>query len=274
MNCRAYRMCSNDCSINFQKKMKKYILTICVAAVAFLSACKKENNIETSEKGSFTLEFENVVNGDPLVLNSVSYKNANGDDYQISVFKYYVSNVSLTKSDGTTYNIPESYFLIDASNPLTFLNEIKDIPTGDYTKISFLIGVDKARNLAGAQTGALDPVNGMFWTWNSGYIFVKLEGNSPQSTAANKSLTFHIGGIVDPNNTIRTFSTAFNPLNPLRIRTDKKPQLHFKANAASLFTGKQKINFATLNFTMGGANSVVVADNYTNGLFELDHIHN
>lgn len=256
--------------MNLQKLI---IPTLCFFSFLHLS-CKKENNIEPTATGAMTLEFDNTVNSNPLVLNTQNYTNANGDSFTISVFKYYVSNIILSKADGSNYLIPESYILVDAAKPNSLLNSFDGIPAGDYTSISFTIGVDKARNLAGAQTGALDPALGMFWTWNSGYIFVKLEGTSPQSTAANKSLTFHIGGIVDPNNTIRTFSTNFSAANPLRIRADKKPQLHFKVNAAALFTGKQNISFATLNFTMGGANSVIVADNYANGLFQLDHIHN
>lgn len=249
------------------------IYTFLLFTTVFIS-CKKEETPTINEKGSFVLEFENLVNETPLVLNTQSYKNAKGDNFNISVFKYYISNVSLTKEDGSVYKIPESYLLVDASKPASLLNSLTDIPAGDYTQISFTIGVDKERNLAGAQTGALDPALGMFWTWNSGYIFVKFEGSSPQSTATNNSLTFHIGGIVDPNNTIRTYAKVFTTGNPLRIRADKKPQIHFKVNAASLFTGKQNISFANLNFTMGGANSVIVADNYVNGLFQFDHIHN
>ena len=250
------------------------ILYILLFLTTALLSCKKEEIVTPNEKGSFALEFENLVNEIPLILNTQTYKNANGDSFNISVFKYYISNISLTKDDGTVYKVPESYFLIDAAKSASLLNSLTDIPVGDYTQIAFTIGVDKERNLAGAQTGALDPTLGMFWTWNSGYIFVKLEGNSPQSTATNNSLTFHIGGIADPNNTIRTYSKVFASGNPLRIRADKKPQIHFKVNVASLFTGKQNISFANLNFTMGGANSVVVADNYVNGLFQFDHIHN
>lgn len=238
-------------------------------------ACKKDHQeVEIKEKGTFTLEFENTVSGKPLVLNSQNYINGHGDSYTISVFKYYVSNVKLSKADGSIFNIPESYILVDASKPSSSFIKMADIPAGDYTSISYTIGVDKDRNLAGAQTGALDPALGMFWTWNSGYIFVKLEGKSPQSTATDKSLTFHIGGIVDPNNTIRTFSASFNAANPLRVRKDKMPQVHFKVDAGSLFNGKQNINFTDLNFTMGGAKSVIIADNYAGSLFQLDHIHN
>jgi hypothetical protein len=250
-----------------------FMLIFAAIAISFTS-CKKEKITEIDEKGNFVIEFDNVVNDVSLVLDSKDYVNASGETFKVSAFKYYVSNISLTKSDGSVYKVPECYILVDAAKASTLLNELKDVPVGDYTSISFIIGVDKERNLAGAQTGALDPAQGMFWTWNSGYIFVKMEGTSPQSTAADKSLTFHIGGIVDPNNTIRTFSTDFTTGNPLRIRTDKKPQLHFKVNVASLFTGKENISFANLNLTMGGANSVRIADNYVNGLFKLDHIHN
>lgn len=260
--------------IYFKMNLQKLILPALCFFLLFSISCKKETNVEPNTTGAITLEFENTVNNIPLVLNTQNYTNANGDSFTISVFKYYVSNIILSKADGSTYALPESYVLVDAAKSNSLINVFNEIPTGDYTSISFTIGVDKARNLAGAQTGALDPALGMFWTWNSGYIFVKLEGTSPQSTAANKSLTFHIGGIVDPNNTIRTFSTNFSSANPLRIRADKKPQLHFKVNAAALFTGKQNISFANLNFTMGGTNSAIIADNYANGLFQLDHIHN
>jgi hypothetical protein len=258
----------------FKMNNRFTILYTLLFITSIFISCKKEKKITPNEKGAFALEFENSVNETPLILNTHSYKNANGDSFNISVFKYYVSNVSLTKDDGSVYKVPESYFLIDATKPASLLNSLTDIPTGDYTQIAFTIGIDKERNLAGAQTGALDPTLGMFWTWNSGYIFVKFEGSSPQSTAANNSLTFHIGGIAEPNNTIRTYSKVFATGNPLRIRTDKKPQIHFRVNAASLFTGKQNVSFANLNFTMGGANSALVADNYVNGLFQLDHIHN
>ncbi|WP_316930094.1 MbnP family protein, partial [Hymenobacter sp. IS2118] len=49
--------------------------------------------------------------------------------------------------------------------PASQLLALKDIPVGDYQSVSFTVGVDSARNVAGAQTGALDPNNGMFWTW-------------------------------------------------------------------------------------------------------------
>ena len=255
-------------------KLHQYLLALLCPIMLFSSCKKSGDEITADTKSSFTIEFEHQVNGAALALNTTNYKNAKGEDFKINIFKYYVSNIKLSKADGTTYLIPESYFLIDESKRDSKMITLNNVPTGDYTRIEYTIGVDYARNFAGAQTGALDPINGMFWTWNSGYIFVKLEGTSPQSTASNNAITFHIGGVIDPNNTIRTFSAEINAANPLRIRTDAKPNMHFIVNAAALFTGVSDVSFATLNFTMGGANSVVVANNYAKGLFRLDHIHN
>ena len=54
------------------------------------------------------------------------------------------------------------------------------MPAGNYNSLSFLLGVDSMHNVSGAQTGALDPANDMFWTWNSGYVMAKMEGASPR----------------------------------------------------------------------------------------------
>jgi len=46
----------------------------------------------------------------------------------------------------------------------------------------------------------------MFWTWNSGYIFFKLEGNSPVSTQPNGKIEYHIGGFQSPTSAIRKYT--------------------------------------------------------------------
>ena len=38
------------------------------------------------------------------------------------------------------------------------------------------LGVDSVLNYNGVHEGALDPINGMYWTWQTGYIHCKLEG--------------------------------------------------------------------------------------------------
>lgn len=218
------------------------------------------------------LHFHNVVNGTPLRFKDSlnRYTNANGDDFYVTTFKYYVSNIVLTRTDGDTVAIPDSYFLVNGADSSTFVQELAQVPTGKYKSISFIIGVDSIRNFAGAQTGCLDPAKGMFWTWKSGYIFVKMEGVSTRSTSKMNRLTFHIGGALSPTNTIRSFSQKLP--GRLKIKEGRNPEININADVAALFKGKTTIDFSTLSFTMGGPKSVMVADNYVNGLFTVTSI--
>lgn len=250
--------------------LAKYPAYLALALLSFFAlSCKEDPAVAPNLPGNVVLEFDNVVGLDSLALDAREYTNANGDRFKVSMFKYYISNIILTKADGTEYQQPESYYLIDQSNPASKLVTLQDVPAGEYTSLTFTVGVDSARNVAGAQTGALDPTNGMFWTWDTGYVFLKLEGTSPQSP--NGGLVFHIGGFQQPHNTIRTVSPALNN-QKIRVEASLAPEVHLKADVLQLFQGVNPIKFAELATTMGGENSVKVADNYVN-MFTVDHIH-
>lgn len=84
-----------------------------------------------------------------------------------------------------------------SSFSITFKNE-------DFDYLSFSIGIDSSTNVAGILDGALDPIKGMYWAWNSGYINFKLEGTSSKSTEKSKRFEFHLGGYLAPYQTIQT----------------------------------------------------------------------
>lgn len=245
--------------------MKTLILSSIIAMGFFVSAIR--NNPEKSRvlSGSLSVEFNNTVDGAPLILGNKTYKNAHGDAFTITEFKYYISNIKLTDEQGNRVTIPESYYLVDQSNLKSLKINLTNVPAATYKKISFIIGVDSLRNLRGSQTGALDPANKMYWSWNSGYIFVKLTGISPQ--APEHKLRFDVGGIQPNTNTIR--SQSFNLLKPVAVTAKSAAKLKFDVNAAALFKGKETIDFATMNRCMGGPKAVVIANNYQNGMFRL-----
>lgn len=155
------------------------------------------------QRPNLSIRFVNYVNGQPLVTDS-GYTNVHHENFTIHLLKYYISNITLHTTSHTIYQEKNSYHLTDdadSSSKKILLN----LPPGSYDTISFLIGVDSLKNVSGAQTGALDPLNSMFWTWNSGYIMLKMEGVSPQSSALNNKIEYHIGG----------FSGAFNSLKKI-----------------------------------------------------------
>lgn len=220
--------------------------------------------------GEVEMEFENVAGNAAVQLNSTTpYTTAAGDQFTITALRYYISNIKLKKADGSEFVQRESYYLIDQGIENSHKFTIPNVPLGDYNGVTFTIGVDSTRNVSGAQVGALAPSD-MFWTWNSGYIYTKLEGRSTQS--ANGAIIFHIGGFKSPNNTIRTVSPAMNN-NVIQVREGRTPEVHFKADVLKMFTGPNTIRFATSNNVMGGADAVKVANNQAAGMFTLDHIH-
>lgn len=239
--------------------------------VLLFSGFKKKTQSNT---GQIVLHFKNMVNERPLLLNDSShvYYNANGDDFYVTTFKYYISNIVLTKTNGDTVQMPDSYFLINAADSSTLTQQLAGVPAGKYKAISFLIGVDSLRNFAGAQSGCLDPAKGMFWSWKSGYIFVKMEGVSSKSASRKNRLTFHIGGATDPDNTIREFSQDL-PAR-LKIKNNRVADMNIDVNAAALFMGNSTVKFSDLSHTMGGPKSVIVADNYARGLFRVSGVKN
>jgi hypothetical protein len=261
------------------KNIFKVLLISSVVALTF-TGCKKDDDDSTPvgpttySSGDVTMDFTNTAGTSNLdVSGATNYTNEAGESFAVTKFKYYVSNVKLIKQDGSVFSVPESYYLIDEADQTTVTPVLPSIPGGIYTGIRYTIGVDSARNVSGSQTGALDPANGMFWTWNSGYIFVKMEGTSTASS--NGNLIFHIGGFKESNNTNALRNVEFNFPSPyLTVNGSREAEIHIIADVLKMFKGTQTVSFATNNFQMSpGGFALTMANNYQN-MFTFDHIHN
>lgn len=235
-----------------------------------LLGCAKSPGPAAGPTGSLYLELEPSVGAAPLQLNAGTYANGNGEQFTVSAFKYYLSNVKLRRVDGSQYAVPDSYFLVDVAQAGSQHITLPGVPAGEYTGLSFVVGVDSARNVAGAQTGALDPVHGMFWDWNSGYIFMRLEGTSPAS--ATGRLLFAIMGFQRPYNALRTIGLPFGGAT-VTVSPDHEPEIHLRVDVQKMFVGPTPLRFADVYDSEGGPSAVRVATNYAAGMFTLAHIH-
>ncbi len=191
-----------------------------------------------------------------LALDSAEYTNELGQNFRITKLKYYLSNFCFKSKNGKEFKIDGTCLINEedpASKELSF-----NIPVGeDYNSLEFIIGVDSLHNCSGAQSGALDPINAMFWTWNSGYIFLKLEGTSPSSTSPGHVFEYHIGGYTHPHNSIRKVSL------PLSTDISHSPaHLTLRADLLELLKTPTQIDFSTLSSVTDSKNAGLVADNY------------
>jgi hypothetical protein len=142
----------------------------------------------------------------------------------------------------------------------------------NYNSIAFTIGVDSIRNVSGAQTGALDPAKGMFWTWNSGYIMAKLEGNSIVSNEPNQVFEYHIGGFSGSENVVEKVKLRF-PLNDaISFHKGGRTQMLINANANAWFSGPNPLSIAvTPVCATPGSLAKSIAANYAN-MFQVINI--
>ena len=215
-------------------------------------------------QNNFQIQFTHLVGNQPLVLGNTKYTNMYGEKFTVSKFNYYISNIRLKKANGSWWKQPNSYYLVQSNKPASQKITIPNVPKGTYNEISFLIGVDEKRNTSGAQEGALDPANGMFWSWNTGYVFLKLEGNT-MVNQGGKTITqkflFHCGGFNFKHNNIKKKRLNLRRL-PLKVGTGQVVPLKIKVDIQKFFGGVKPVQIRRNLRLMSPARAAKVADNY------------
>lgn len=235
-------------------------------------ACNIDTNKPVPEpyKYKIKINFLPIVGTTPFSLNT-PYATGLGESFTATKLKWYTSN---WQANNTSVQVPvlQNYFLADAATN-TFSTTIQ-AAAAQINKLSFLLGVDSLRNVSGVQEGALDPLNAMFWTWNSGYIMFKLEGTSPQSTLVNNKLEYHVGGFSGAFNALRTVNFNLPSNQLLTINPSRPSEIDITVNLQKLFSATHNINIAT-NASCHQPNnfSAKIADNYSQ-IFTIKTVRN
>lgn len=170
----------------------------------------------------------------PLELDSSTVL---GDDLPITItaFRFYVGHCEAHRN-GEWVSVDTAYHLVDAADPLSWAIDAGDA-LASADSISFLLGVDSLTNVSGSFGGDLDPIKGMYWAWNSGYINLKLEGNSPASPYPARAFELHLGGYLPPFASVQRITLPV-PERPLNVLVDVMPLLtaagiHTRCNVMS-----------------------------------------
>ena len=206
------------------------------------------------------LSFRFVANGSPLKPET-DYINPFGERYQVRTLMFYVSRVRLSNSEDTTTKDDEGYHLVDYSNAA--LHEVSmKAPKGVYDSIQFMVGVDHVHNTSGAQTGALDPLHGMFWTWNSGYIFAKFEGLGALPSGTEISFAHHVGGFRPGEDAQRLVRLTVPSTRPIKVSDQHPSHVEITVEVSRWFNGSHALSLKKYPTVMTpGTKSMLVADN-------------
>lgn len=206
------------------------------------------------------LSFRFVANGTPLKPDT-DYINQFGERYQVRTLMFYVSRVRLSSSEDTSTSYDESYHLVDYSDAASHQVLVR-APEGIYDTIQFMVGVDTFHNTSGAQTGALDPLHGMFWTWNSGYIFAKFEGLGVLPSGTDFSFAHHVGGFRPGEDAQRLVSLTMPSNQIVEVSGQHPSQIEITVEVSRWFNGKHALSLKEYPRVMTpGAKAMLVADN-------------
>lgn len=181
-----------------------------------LNACKKDKPAPTppivetppvDESIHLTMKLNPIFNGNTVTLGS-TFTTVEGYPFQLTNLKFLISDLI---NNGNTL-IPAAKFDW-AEDGLTVFSTTGD-PTL-YQKLSGNLGVDSVTNhLDPISFPTTDPlyltnINDMHWSWNPGYIFIKVEGKYDTIIGSSNfplSFLFHIGK--DENKQIFQWNTV------------------------------------------------------------------
>ena len=169
-----------------------------VLLIVILFACKKDKPSEpepTQPVVKSGVYVQPVFGSENFVLDSV-YINADGYRVKFTDIKFYATN---WENNG---NVLIDAALFDYRETGTFLGKING-GSENFSALNGNIGVGVDRNHSDPSLFPSDsPLNimnvgTMFWSWNSGYIFISIEGKADTSATQNgafdQNFGYHIG---------------------------------------------------------------------------------
>ena len=188
-----------------------FVLIILLNNAKFLKAQNKENHI---------LVFQPGFAGTQLQVGESYYKFGKGDSIQFNTLKFYISNIECVEKNKTIWSENNSYHLVDISDNKSLKVSLIIPSKISFDQLNFNIGIDSITNVSGAMGGDLDPTKGMYWTWQNGYINIKLEGKSNVCNTRNNEFEFHLGGYQYPNYNMRKIELIVKDNSNLNVFID------------------------------------------------------
>jgi hypothetical protein len=226
--------------------MYKFIFPVLLLLVLSFTSCKKDTPADQVQEkfGNVMVKISNVFGDRELKLDSI-YSFPGGERIRFSNVSYFLGKIRLKQGENDI-SVPEPYILSRAAQPLHPLGKMK---AGIYEGITFDLGLDSLTNHSDP---SLRPpghplgfqLQSMHWGWNTGYIFLMIEGMADVSGTSDgvfdRNILYHVGGnlLYRPN---------IELLRNFEIKADQDNIFEIRIDFSKVFDG---VNINTQNFTM------------------------
>jgi hypothetical protein len=159
-------------------------------------SCNNDKPEENETSGHISFSFTHLVDGLALQKDNMKYVNAAGNPYEINQVMYFISDVTLHKSDGTKKLISDwkDIHYVDIDLPETLKWDVyDDIPAGAYDSVSFIFGITGEKNKSFMFVNP--PEVNMMWPdiLGGGYHYMMINGSWKDNSNVIKSYAFHLG---------------------------------------------------------------------------------
>lgn len=187
------------------KAIKTTIFAFASSCIILLASCKKDPIIPPvlpeNPKGNLEIRFMPTMNNLPLEMNSI-FQGPNELRMLVETFKVYLTNIQV-ESQGNILGQKEVALLDFSLNDKSITFECDP---GTIDKLNFSVGLSQELN--GTNNPDFNPAafenshpmsiyNNMYWSWASGYIFLKLEARidttAGQNANPNYTCFYHCG---------------------------------------------------------------------------------
>jgi hypothetical protein len=256
-----------------------YLFAIGILVTTLFTQCRQEgctdieaNNFSMDAKkddgtclynGNANLNF-NFVFGSamlPWSLSETFNHPKTGDDLNFSAFSFYLSDIKLQKEDGSWWEEENSVHLVcvgcDNGTQVSLMN----IPEGSYTNMAYTLGLNQDKISSWEAAGELSTDNGMYINDAYGYMMIKVEGTSPQSSTG--SFKFYLTG--SGTNPITQEKTTDFSGETLTIEKGQTVNMNLIGNPAKLWHSAADI--ATTNeITVPGSEASTMAETFFGGI--------
>jgi hypothetical protein len=159
-------------------------------------SCNNDEPDDNTTSGHISFSFTHLVDGLALQKDNMKYVNAAGNPYEINQVMYFISDVTLHKSDGTKKLISDwkDIHYVDIDIPETLKWDVyDDIPAGAYDSVSFVFGITGEKNKSFMFVNP--PEVNMMWPdiLGGGYHYMMINGSWKDNSNVIKSYAFHMG---------------------------------------------------------------------------------
>ncbi|MGC6431884.1 MAG: MbnP family protein [Jejuia sp.] len=219
--------------------------------IILCAACESESEVAAS-RANVSFNFSHSWHGEMITkndLNTIKFRNENGELLSIERLRYLISNITFTTSNNEIL-VLSGYNLVDFVNEenLIFIPS-GTIPSGNYSNVSFTFGFNNEDNY-----NNYPDLNSASWSvpaqLGGGYHYMQLEGRFIDNTSTETGYAYHAIRAVDNSGAELQFQDTFFKVNLGAVEITNNTIINVEMDVAEWFKNPNTWDLNVLNTTL------------------------